>query len=132
MKEQFDKKLVEKIKVSFQDHEEPFNPQEWEKLSHAYFHPVKKKKFPYWPFLASGIAASLLFVLVFWPIGDDLEKNVQTITDTISIDTKQFEKIEPVQESADQQVASNDESARKSDNERMKIASLTNEAPEIG
>jgi hypothetical protein len=130
MKEQFDKKLVEKIKVSFQDHEEPFNPQEWEKLSHAYFHPVKKKKSPYWPFLVSGIAASLLFVLVFWPIGDDLEENVRTITDTISIDTKQFEKIEPVQESADQQVASNEESARNSGNERMKIASLANEAPE--
>ena len=45
MKEQFDKKLIEKIKISFEDHEEPFNPQEWEKLSHAYFHPAKKKKF---------------------------------------------------------------------------------------
>lgn len=103
MKEQFDKKLVEKIKDSFLNHEEPFNPQEWEKLSHAYLHPVKKKKFVYWPFLASGIAASLLLLLVFWPIGDDLQKNVQTITDSISIPSKQFERIElPKAKNSDQ------------------------------
>src|SRR5690606_28506084 len=99
MKEQFDKKLVEKIKDSFLNHEEPFNPQEWEKLSHAYFHPRKKRKFVYWPFLVSGIAASLILVLVFWPIGEDLQKNVQTITDSISIENKQFDKTElPKQE----------------------------------
>ncbi|HLU89961.1 MAG TPA: hypothetical protein VKZ51_09035, partial [Cyclobacteriaceae bacterium] len=102
MKEQFDRKLVEKIRDSFLNHEEPFNPQEWEKLSHAYFHPRKKKKFAYWPFLISGIAASLLLVLVFWPIGDDLQKNVQTITDSISIENKQFEKAElPRQEESE-------------------------------
>src|SRR5690606_5591769 len=94
MKEQFDKKLIEKIKVSFEEHEEPFNPQEWEKLSHVYFRPVKKKKFIFWPFLVSGIAASLLLMFVFWPIGDDLQKNVQTIADSITIEGKQFEKIE--------------------------------------
>jgi|SRR5690554_487602 len=94
MKEQFDKKLIEKIKISFEDHEEPFNPQEWEKLSHAYFHPAKKKKLVYWPFLISGVAASLLLMFVFWPIGDDLQKNVQTIADSITIEGKQFEKIE--------------------------------------
>jgi hypothetical protein len=94
MKEQFDKKLVEKIKDSFQNHEEPFNPQEWEKLSHSYFHPIKKKKFAYWPFLASGIAASFLLLLLFWPIGEDLQKNVRTFTESITIDSKPFEKIE--------------------------------------
>jgi hypothetical protein len=94
MKEQFDKKLIEKIKISFEDHEEPFNPQEWEKLSHAYFHPAKKKKFVFWPFLISGIAASLLLVFVFWPFEDELQRNVQTLTDSISIEGKQFEKIE--------------------------------------
>ncbi|MEX2593548.1 MAG: hypothetical protein WD426_12310 [Anditalea sp.] len=94
MKEQFDKKLVEKIKDSFQNHEEPFNSQEWEKLSHSYFQPAKKKKFAYWPFLASGVAASLLLLLVFWPVGIDLKKNVKTFTESITIDNKQFEKIE--------------------------------------
>ena len=94
MKEQFDKKLIEKIKISFENHEEPFNPQEWEKLSHAYFHPAKKKKFAFWPFLISGIAASLLLVFVFWPFGDELQQNVQTIADSITIEGKQFEKIE--------------------------------------
>jgi hypothetical protein len=94
MKEQFDKKLIERIKISFENHEEPFNPQEWEKLSHAYSHPAKKKKFAFWPFLASGIAASLLLVFVFWPFGDELQQNVQTIADSITIEGKQFEKIE--------------------------------------
>lgn len=94
MKEQFDKKLIEKIKISFEDHEEPFNPQEWEKLSHAYFHPAKKKKFAFWPFLISGIAASLLLVFVFWPFGDELQQNVKTLADSITIEGKQFEKIE--------------------------------------
>lgn len=105
MKEQFDKKLVEKIKASFQNHEEPYDPQEWEKLSHAYFRPVKKKKFVFWPFLASGIAATLLLLLVFWPIGDDLQKNVQTITDSISIPSKQFERIELPRDKAEEQLA---------------------------
>lgn len=94
MKEQFDKKLIEKIKISFEDHEEPFNPQEWEKLSHAYFHPAKKKKFVFWPFLISGIAASLLLVFVFWPFGDELQQNVKTLADSITIEGRQFEKIE--------------------------------------
>lgn len=94
MKEQFDKKLIEKIKISFENHEEPFSPQEWEKLSHAYFHPAKKKKFAFWPFLISGIAASLLLVFVFWPFEDELQQNVQSIADSITIEGKQFEKIE--------------------------------------
>ena len=94
MKEQFDKRLVEKIKDSFQNHEEPFNPQEWEKLSHAYLQPIRKRKFAYWPFLASGIAASLLLLLVFWPIGEDLEKNLKTLTDSITLEGKPFEAVE--------------------------------------
>lgn len=94
MKEQFDKKLVEKIKISFENHEEPFNPQEWEKLSHAYFQPAKKKKFALWPFLISGIAASLFLVFVFWPFEDELQQNVQSLADSITIEGKQFEKIE--------------------------------------
>lgn len=94
MKEQFDRKLAEKIKASFLDHEEPFNPQEWEKLSLSYFRHPKKKKFIFWPFLVSGIAASLLLLLMFWPISDDIKENVQTIADSITINSKQFEKIE--------------------------------------
>ncbi|EPR68954.1 hypothetical protein [Cyclobacterium qasimii] len=42
MKEQFDKKLAEKIKASFSKHEEPFDPKEWEKFSDAYFKPKRK------------------------------------------------------------------------------------------
>ena len=94
MKEQFDRKLAEKIKASFLDHEEPFNPQEWEKLSLSYFRHPKKKKFIFWPFLVSGIAASLLLLLMFWPISEDIKENVQTIADSITINSKQFEKIE--------------------------------------
>lgn len=105
MKEQFDKKLIEKIKISFEDHEEPFNPQEWEKLSHAYFRPGTKRKFIYWPFLVSGIAASLLLLIIFWPMGEDLQKNVQTIADSITFKGKQFEKIELPLESEKKQLA---------------------------
>ena len=105
MKEQFDKKLIEKIKVSFENHEEPFDPQEWEKLSHAYFHPAKKKKFIFWPFLVSGIAASLLLVFVFWPFGDELQQNVQTLTDSITIEGKQFERIELPRDKEQQNLA---------------------------
>ncbi|MDN3668561.1 outer membrane beta-barrel protein [Echinicola jeungdonensis] len=98
MKEQFDKRLVEKIKDSFLSHEEPLEPREWERFSQAYFNkPVQKRRWVHWPFWVSGLAASLLLVLVFWPFGERIEENVQTLTDSIIIKSKPFHGIEPLE-----------------------------------
>ncbi|EON77764.1 hypothetical protein ADIS_1683 [Lunatimonas lonarensis] len=80
MKEQFDKKLTEKIRDTFDRFEEPYDPAQWKKLSEAYFQvPAKPKRFAFiWPLVTAGIAASLLLGVVFWPreldIDNDLEK----------------------------------------------------------
>lgn len=68
MKEQFDKKLVEKIKSSFSNHEEPFDPTQWEKFSSAYFKSKRPLWQVYWPIIATGIAASLLLVFLYGPL----------------------------------------------------------------
>lgn len=65
MKEPFDKKLTQKIRDSFDGHEEPFDPKEWEKFSHAYFG-KSRKPFAAWVFWTGGIAASLLFIALVW------------------------------------------------------------------
>jgi hypothetical protein len=65
MKEPFDKKLTQKIRDSFDGHEEPFDPKEWAKFSHAYFG-KSRKPFAAWWFWAGGIAASLLLTTLLW------------------------------------------------------------------
>ncbi len=80
MKEQFDKRLVEKIRDSFQDHEEAFDPREWEKFSHAYFNkPNKRKRIAYWPFWFSGIAASLLLLFFFLPFEKQIDEGLTAL-----------------------------------------------------
>lgn len=80
MKEQFDKRLVEKIRDSFQDHEEAFDPREWEKFSHAYFNkPKKNKRIAYWPFWVSGIAASLLLLFFFLPFEKQIDEGLTAL-----------------------------------------------------
>lgn len=90
MKEQFDKKLVEKIKASFSTYEEPFDPAEWEKFSNAYFKPKKKGWIVFWPFLGAGIAASLLFFFIYFPDHEKIDQKVRSLTDTISIENPAF------------------------------------------
>ncbi len=90
MKEQFDKKLVEKIKASFSTYEEPFDPAEWEKFSNAYFRPKKKGWMVFWPFLGAGIAASLLFFFIYFPEQEKIDEKVRALTDTISIENPAF------------------------------------------
>ncbi|HSI75803.1 MAG TPA: outer membrane beta-barrel protein [Lunatimonas sp.] len=84
MKEQFDKKLVEKIKDSFSHHEEPFDPRQWEKLSAAYFKPTSSVWQLYWPYFTVGIAASLLLVLFYNPLGMNWESE-NTTSSEISV-----------------------------------------------
>tara|TARA_R110002124_G_scaffold82664_7_gene216835 strand:+ start:717 stop:2048 length:1332 start_codon:yes stop_codon:yes gene_type:complete len=90
MKEQFDKKLAEKIKASFNNHEEPFDPKEWEKFSDAYFKPKKKAWLIYWPFMTAGIAASLLFFFFYFPKQQEIDQKVKSITDAVIMDEAPF------------------------------------------
>ncbi len=84
MKEQFDKRLVDKIKDSFNSHEEPYDPAQWEKLRKAYFRPKKNGWSAFWPFITAGIAASLILILVYFPYEDTLDRQVKVITDSIN------------------------------------------------
>lgn len=83
MKEQFDKKLAEKIEASFSNHEEPFDPKEWEKFSDAYFKPKKRAWVIYWPFVTAGVAASLLFFFLYFPKQEEIGQKVKSITDAV-------------------------------------------------
>ncbi|WP_194976075.1 outer membrane beta-barrel protein [Aquiflexum lacus] len=60
MKEQFDKRLVDKIKVSFQQLEEPLDPKEFEKFEKLYFGRKNKAFKRIGAFWWMGIAASLV------------------------------------------------------------------------
>jgi len=73
MKEQFDKRLVEKIKGSFENYDEPFDPKEWEKFSHAYFKKDKTKPLWAWVTLITGVAASLIIGFLVWPVMETAE-----------------------------------------------------------
>lgn len=65
MKEPFDKKLVEKIRNSFESHQEQFDPNEWEKFAEAYFAKPRRGA-PFWLYWAGGIAASFLLFALLW------------------------------------------------------------------
>jgi hypothetical protein len=90
MKEQFDKKLAEKIKASFENHEEAADPREWEKFSDAFFSEKKAKKAVIWPFILAGAAACLVLGFVIFPFIDQE-------ADFIS----QTEEVYPSQENVD-------------------------------
>lgn len=81
MKEQFDKKLAEKIKDSFANHQEPFDPKQWEKFSATYFSSKAPSKKFAWIWWASGIAASLLIgILLLSPFNDVDQFNQEVIS----------------------------------------------------
>lgn len=109
MKEPFDKELTEKIRDTFESHNEPFDPKEWGKFSDAYFG-KPRKPFPAWWIFAGGIAASLILVVVLWNpfISSDSEKE-----GTMSIAYNQSEKnvmpILPTEEDNDSQASSRPE-----------------------
>jgi hypothetical protein len=73
MKEQFDKKLAEKIKASFEHHEETFDPKEWEKLSTAYFKPKKGLAKAPWLVWAASMVAVLGLGLLFFNLNKNSE-----------------------------------------------------------
>jgi hypothetical protein len=67
MKEQFDKRLVEKIKDSFENHEESFDPKAWESFSAAYFKPKKATSRFAWVLWAASLVAVLGLIMLFFP-----------------------------------------------------------------
>lgn len=75
MKEQFDKRLVEKIKDSFEQFQEPLNPIELEKFKKQYLGKKNKDIFSIYGIWWGGIAASLIIgaFLIFQK--DGIEKN---------------------------------------------------------
>ncbi|MCH7408790.1 PorT family protein [Belliella sp. DSM 111904] len=77
MKEQFDKKLVDKIKDSFENHQEKFDPQEWDKFSNAYFGGGQKKSpMMWWPWVSGIAAAIVLGFFLFIQLSDqEIQEN---------------------------------------------------------
>jgi len=67
MKEQFDKRLVEKIKDSFENHGEPFDPKAWESFSAAYFKSKKGTSKFSWILWAASVALVLGLTYLFFP-----------------------------------------------------------------
>ncbi len=100
MKEQFDKQLAEKIKASFQHHEESPDPKEWEKLSRAYYKNKNVGRLTVWSLWLSGVAAS--FLLIFFLIPGAQESPVENISMTIpSSDNKSAEiEVSPPQKNS--------------------------------
>ncbi len=90
MKEQFDKKLVEKIKDSFLHHEESPDPKEWAKLSRAYFNPKNTGALSKGILWVSGLAAS--FALIFFLIPNKEDQGIKGISlaDSLAIESKTY------------------------------------------
>jgi hypothetical protein len=77
MKEQFDKKLAEKIKASFENHQEAYNPKEWDKLSATYFAKPKGAILPFWMYWAASLVA-IAFVASIVLFNTDDKENLYT------------------------------------------------------
>ncbi|RPA67313.1 hypothetical protein EF405_15680 [Cyclobacteriaceae bacterium YHN15] len=75
MKEQFDKRLVEKVKDSFDNHEESFDPKAWENFSEAYFKPKKEATKFTWVFWAASIAVVLGLTILILPKDNNVSNN---------------------------------------------------------
>ncbi len=82
MKEQFDKDLAKKIRDSFENYEAPYDSKAWEKLSKAYFKPKRSAWSILWPFITTGLAASLFLAIILWP--DFEEDNSSTVSDALA------------------------------------------------
>lgn len=92
MKEPFDKKLSQRIKALFENHEESSHEKEWEKFAAAYFNKPAKKPVPIWTWWISGIAASLL--LIGWLINTSSEatnpKELISLADSLATESEKF------------------------------------------
>lgn len=76
MKEQFDKRLVEKIKDSFEKHEEAYDPAAWDKLAATYFKHKKGFGIAPWIYWAAAITLLMGLSVLFFNLNDaDLHTN---------------------------------------------------------
>jgi len=66
MKEQFDKRLVDKIRDSFDNYQEPYDPKAWDKLSAAYFKPKKGLSDKPWLLRAAAVSAIMGLAFLFY------------------------------------------------------------------
>ncbi|UJP65583.1 outer membrane beta-barrel protein [Mongoliitalea daihaiensis] len=92
MKEPFDKKLSQRIKSVFENHQESPSEKEWEKFAAAYFNKPAKKPVPIWIWWFSGIAASLVFGI--WLLNptsiDHSEEQLLSFADSLAKESKTF------------------------------------------
>jgi hypothetical protein len=87
MREQFDKKLVNKIKSSFKELEGEFDPIEWDKFSKIYFR-KKVSPFSYWIKWVSGIAAAAAIGFVLYSINPNKQNTSTDVQDQIAENNK--------------------------------------------
>jgi hypothetical protein len=92
MKEPFDKKLSQRIKTLFENHQESPSEKEWGKFAAAYFNKPTKKPLPIWTWWVSGIAASLL--LIGWFINSSSKVSTQSellsLADSLANESEKF------------------------------------------
>ncbi|MEN8122386.1 MAG: hypothetical protein ABFS35_18720 [Bacteroidota bacterium] len=89
MQKSFDKILSEKIKNVFNNHKEPYNPDDWEKLKMQL---KRKRRTPViWLNIAKAASVALLFgVSTFYLNKDDVEKQITSIETTSPIINSQI------------------------------------------
>jgi hypothetical protein len=131
MKEQFDKRLVDKIKVSFEQLEEPLDPREFEKFEKLYFgrkNKVKKISAFWW----MGIAASsVLGILIFSQLliteidQDESISEVQSSNAAMNLDDQSLAE----DKSVDEEINLKSRSALKSDPMEKVKQKITNYDP---
>ncbi len=93
MKEQFDKKLVYKIKASFDDHKEEFDPRQWEKFSSTYFSPKSGGySAPYLYWAAASVVALLGLSLLFYQMDFDSSEERHVLVTNQEVDSPQLSK----------------------------------------
>lgn len=98
MREQFDKKLVNKIKSSFKELEGGYDASEWDKFSKIYFNKKQKPKL-LWVKWISGVAAAILLGISLYTVIKP-NKIISTkeqilITESKNIPQKTIENISP-------------------------------------
>lgn len=77
MKEQFDKRLAKKIKDSFENYQEPYDPKAWDKLSAAYFIPKKGLSDKPWLLRAAAVSVIMGAAFLFYWLMPISRENLQ-------------------------------------------------------
>ena len=103
MREQFDKKLANKIKSSFKDLEGEFDASEWDKFSKIYFR-KKSKPMVVWIKWLSGIAAAILIGIALFTMYQPALNPTSDIQNTIAENGKGFSDQNPTEKTSSPEV----------------------------